>query len=119
MTSVGDDAVLHRLDATMLPGVRPSISFASLPTALDAAVHLVDGDNGRLVDDNALPARRRRYWSGAEVDRQVTENNDNIERRLKPPTPSGEWDRASPARRRALDSVLPVIFDSWRHRPPA
>ena len=59
------------LMATMLPGVRPSISLASRADRLDAAVHLVDGDDRRLVDDDALAARVDAGVGRAEIDRQV------------------------------------------------
>ena len=40
--------------ATMLPGVRPSISLASLTDCFHFAVGLVDCHNRRLIDNDAF-----------------------------------------------------------------
>ena len=59
------------LMATMLPGVRPSISLASLPTASTSLVFLLMRDDGGLIDDDALAARVDQSIRGAEINGQV------------------------------------------------
>ena len=61
---------IGRIDS-MLPGVRPSISLASLPDRLDAVGELVDDDDGRLAHDDALVAGENQGVGGAEVDGEV------------------------------------------------
>ena len=56
----------------MLPGRAPEHVLGLLADGLDAAVHLVDGDDGRLVDDDALAPRVDAGVGRAEVDGQVT-----------------------------------------------
>src|SRR5437762_8445098 len=70
------------LMATMLPGVRPSISFASLPTASTSAVFLLIATIDGSFTAMPLP---RAYTQVLAVPRSIArslENNDSIERRL-------------------------------------
>ena len=60
--------------ATMLPGVRPSISFAALPTARTLSgprPSFDDGDHARLGHHDALALRVDERVGGAEIDREV------------------------------------------------
>jgi hypothetical protein len=68
---VRDDAILHRTDATILPGVRPSISFASLPTASGWLVSFIDRQRSRFVDDNPATLRVDQVVCRAQVDREI------------------------------------------------
>ena len=77
---VGDDAVLHRLDGHDVAGraAQHLLGFAS--NGFDAPVHLVDRDNRRLVDDDALAlgidAGVGRAEVDGEVSRETRENSD-------------------------------------------
>ena len=57
--------------AWMWPGVRPSMRFASAPTARSWLVARVDRDDRRLVEHDALPAHVDHRVGGAEVDGHV------------------------------------------------
>ena len=60
--------------ATMLPGVRPSISLASLPTArtfLGPLRRRLHGDHARLVRDDAATLDERERRGRPEIDGQV------------------------------------------------
>ena len=61
--------------AVMWPGVRPSMFFASWPTASiflpRAARLLADRDDRRLVEHDALAANVDQSVCGAQIDRQV------------------------------------------------
>src|SRR5207253_3766630 len=70
------------LIATMLPGVRPSISFASLPTASTRPFTLLMATIDGSLTTMPLP---RAYTQVLAVPRSIArslENRDNIERRL-------------------------------------
>src|SRR5690349_1556666 len=70
------------LIATMLPGVRPSISFASLPTASTRPFTLLMATIEGSLTTMPLP---RAYTQVLAVPRSMArslENNDSIERRL-------------------------------------
>jgi len=68
---VGDDAVLQRPDGHDVAGVRPSIAFASWPTASTGVVGLVDGDDGRLVEHDPLATNVDQRVRRSEVHREV------------------------------------------------
>ena len=62
--------------AVMLPGVRPSICFAAMPTSWIVLLavgpaFLADRDHRRLVEHDALAAHVDQRVRGAEVDREV------------------------------------------------
>ena len=69
---VGDDAVLHRLDGDDVAGRAAEHVLGVLADRLDPAVHLVDGHDRGLVDDNALAARVDAGVGRAEIDGQIT-----------------------------------------------
>src|ERR1700722_2794738 len=71
------------LIATMLPGVRPSMSFASLPTASTRPFTLLMATIDGSLTTIPFP---RAYTQVLAVPRSMArslENNDSIERRLK------------------------------------
>ena len=57
--------------AVMLPGVRPSISFASVADGFDAAVDRVERDNRGFADDDPLAAGEDAGVGRAQVDGKV------------------------------------------------
>ena len=65
--------------ATMLPGVRPSISLASLADRLDLAGDPVDRHDRRLRDDDALALGVDQRVRGAEVDREVARQEAQVD----------------------------------------
>ena len=109
---VGDDAVLHRLDRDDIAGRAAQHVLRVLADRLDAAVHLVDGDNRGFVHDDALPARVHAGIGGAEIDRQVTRKQRQHRTKTQTLTPSEEPACWLSARRRGLNTVLPAIFDT-------
>jgi hypothetical protein len=68
---VGDDAVLHRLDGDDVAGSAAQHLLGVAPDSFDLAVHLVDGDDRRFVDHDALAARIHAGVGGAEVNREI------------------------------------------------
>jgi hypothetical protein len=68
---VGDDSVLHRLDGDDVARRAAEHLLGVAPDRFDAAVDLVDGHDGGLVDDDALPARVDARVRGAEIDGKV------------------------------------------------
>ena len=75
------------LMAMMSPGVRPSISLASLPTASTTPLTLFQRDDRRLVEHDPLAAGVHTRVGGSQVDREVArdrENNDGIFTRIDP-----------------------------------
>jgi hypothetical protein len=65
---VGDDAVLHRLDGHDVAGRPAQHLLGFLPDGLDLPGDLIDGDDGRFVDDDALAPRVDTRIGGAEID---------------------------------------------------
>ena len=57
--------------AVIVPGVRPSIRFASTPDGVHLAGALVDRDDRRLGEHDAAPAHVDERVRGPEVDRHV------------------------------------------------
>ena len=55
----------------MLGGVRPSISCASVPDRLDFTLGGVEGDDRRLVEDNAAALGEDAGIGRAEIDGEV------------------------------------------------
>ena len=58
--------------AEIVPGVRPSIRFASTPDRVHLAGPLVDRDHGRLREHDAAPPDVDEGVRGAEVDGHVS-----------------------------------------------
>jgi len=58
--------------ALIVPGVRPSMRFASRPTAVHLAGALVDRDDRRLREHDAASPHVDEGVGGAEVDGHVT-----------------------------------------------
>src|SRR5471030_2149305 len=78
----------------MLPGVRPSMSLASLPTASTRPVTLLMATMEGSLTTIPLP---RAYTQVLAVPRSMArslENSESIERRLKktPCAPNGDWE---------------------------
>src|SRR3954468_10630363 len=99
------------LIATMLPGVRPSMSLASLPTASTRPLTLLIATIDGSLTTIPLP---RAYTQVLAVPRSMArslENRDNIERRLKTHDSlmraAGLLIGRTPRR---LDTVFPVIL---------
>jgi len=59
------------LMATMLPGVRPSISLASVPTASTSPVFLLMATMEGSLTTIPLPAAEDQGVGGAEIDGQI------------------------------------------------
>ena len=59
------------LMATMLPGVRPEHLLGFLADGFHFTGVLVDGDDGRLVDDDALALGEDQCIGRAEIDGQI------------------------------------------------
>ena len=79
--------------ATMLAGVRPTISLASAPMASDRLRLLVDGHHRRLVDDDAFAAHLTRVLA---VPRSMPMSRENSPRRALSglntgKTPAGQY----------------------------
>ena len=72
---VGDDAVFHRLDGDDVAGRAAQHFLRLFADGLHFAGVLVDGDDGRLVDDDALAARVDQRVGGAEIDGQIAGEN--------------------------------------------
>ena len=68
---VGDDAVLHRADGDDVAGRAPQHLFGFLAHRFDLVSDLVDGDDGRLGDDNAAPLRIDECVCRAQINRQI------------------------------------------------
>src|SRR5689334_22929566 len=95
------------LMATMLPGVRPSISFASLPTASTSLVFLLSATIEGSLTTMPLP---RAYTSVLAVLRSMArslENTLNSDRRLVMREPL-EW--------KPLDDIHVSLY--WFSKPP-
>ncbi len=69
--------------ATMFPGVRPSISLASPPTASTRLVTRVDGDDRRLADDDPRPSAKTSVFAVPRSTARSEENHEKSERRPK------------------------------------
>ena len=61
--------------ATILPGRAAQHLFGFFADGFDFAGVLVDGDDGRLVDDDAFAARIDQRVGGAEIDGEVAGEN--------------------------------------------
>ncbi len=72
---VGDDAIFHRLDGDDVAGSTAEHLLGLFADGFDFAGVLVDGDDGGLVDDDALAARIHKRVGGAEVDGEVAGEN--------------------------------------------
>src|SRR5688572_4467009 len=101
------------LIATMLPGVRPSMSLASLPTASTRPFTLLIATMDGSLTTIPLP---RAYTHVLAVPRSMArslENNDSIERRLKTSRLLRELAHRLLIGRsgRRLDTVLPAVLD--------
>ena len=57
--------------AEIVPGVRPSMRLASIPTGVHLAAALVDRDDRRLGEHDAAPAHVDERVGGAEIDRHL------------------------------------------------
>src|SRR5262245_50580661 len=68
---VGDDAILHRLDGRDVARRSSEHLLGVGADRFDAAVDLVQGDDRRLADDNALAAGVYAGVGGAEIDGQI------------------------------------------------
>src|SRR5262249_50958246 len=68
---IGDDAVLHRFNGDDIAGCAAQHFLGFLADGLDFARVLVDGDDGRLVDDNALALRIDKSIGGPQIDGEV------------------------------------------------
>ena len=68
---VGDHAVFHRLDGDDVARRAAEHLLGFFADRLDFAGILVDGDDGGLVDDDALAARVDQRVRGAEIDCQI------------------------------------------------
>ena len=68
---VSDDSVFHRFDSHDVARRPAEHVLGVLADRLDAAVHFVDRDNRRLVDDDALSARVDARIRRAEVDSEI------------------------------------------------
>ena len=70
------------LIATMLPGVRPSISGVASPPLRCGQNRFIDRDDRGPDDHDALPAGVRTYSRCPDRSRGRSENSENSERRL-------------------------------------
>ena len=68
---VGDDAVLHGLDGHDVAGRAAEHLLGFAADGLDFSGVLVDGDDGRLVDDDALALGKDQRVGGAQIDGEV------------------------------------------------
>jgi hypothetical protein len=83
---VGDDAVLHGLDGDDVAGGAAEHLLGLLADGLDLIGLGVDGDDGGLVDDDALAVPRRRgcwrcpgRWPGRSENRLKSERMEQSE----------------------------------------
>src|SRR5580765_5916868 len=93
------------LIATMLPGVRPSMSLASLPTASTRPLTLLMATIEGSLTTMPLP---RAYTQVLAVPRSIArslENRDNIERRLN----GGSYQSAVASRQSAVGSQQSAV----------
>jgi hypothetical protein len=72
---VRDHAVTHRLDRRDRPGVRPSISLASVPTASTVSLMLLKATIEGSLRHDASAAGKHARIGGAEVDREIIGQN--------------------------------------------
>ena len=72
---VGDDAVFHGLDGDDVTRRAAEHLFRFLADGFNFTGVLVNGDDGRLVDDDAFAARIDERVGGAEIDGQVAGEN--------------------------------------------
>jgi hypothetical protein len=68
---VGNHAVAHRLDGGDVAGGTPEHLLGVVADRLDLIVRIVDGDDGRFAEHDALPARVDAGIGGAKIDRQI------------------------------------------------
>ena len=68
---IGDDAVFHGPDGDDVARRAAEHFLGFLADGFDFAVVLVDGDDGRLVDDDAFAPGEDQRVGGAKVDREV------------------------------------------------
>ena len=68
---IGDHAVFHGLDRDDVAGSSPQHLFRLFAHGFDFAVVLVDRDNGRFIDDNALPFGKDQRVGRTQVNREV------------------------------------------------
>jgi hypothetical protein len=68
---VSDDTILHRLDGDNITGRAAQHFLGFLADGLNFASRLVQRDNGRLVDNNALSFRENKRIGGAKVNGKV------------------------------------------------
>ena len=79
---VGDDAVLHGLDSHDVAGGAAQHLLGFLADGFHFPSVFVDGDDGGLVDDDALPARIHERVGCAEIDREIARKH--AEQRTQP-----------------------------------
>ena len=74
---IGNDAVALGLIALMVPGVRPTMAFASLPTASMPVAQVVEGNDGGLVEHDPLAAGKDAVLA---VPRSMARSFENMQR---------------------------------------
>ena len=79
---VGDDAVFHGLDGHDVARSAAEHFFGFLADGYDFAGGFIDGDDGRLIDDDAFAGGKDQRVGGAEINGQVggkqTENRPQV-----------------------------------------
>ena len=68
---IGDDAVFHGFDGYDVAGRAAKHFLGFFADRFNFTGVLVDGDDGRLVDDDAFALRENQRIRGAEVDGEV------------------------------------------------
>ena len=71
LLEVGDDAILHRLDRDDVAGRAPKHLFGFLAHGFYFTCHSIDGDDRRLVHDDALTVRKDERVRSPKIDRQI------------------------------------------------
>jgi hypothetical protein len=71
---IGDHAVFHRTDSDDISRCAPHHVFGFFADRFNLSVILVNGDNGRFVDDNALPLGKNQGIGRSEIDGQIGRN---------------------------------------------